>query len=160
MPSSYLLTTLHSALVYPRCTNSSDVDPDSDCGSIGWSFTLFIAWNLLSMVRAQQATGYDVHQLILSLQYIFANLFIGMRSCDNQIHLIADDCFRIRCCRREFLLCLPDVRRGEVHHSRGDARVQEGLGRVRQPQDRLFGASQLRALLWSMFEQFVRIVQC
>ncbi|KAF9078268.1 Ion transport protein-domain-containing protein [Rhodocollybia butyracea] len=38
------------ALVFPRCTNSSPTDPDSDCGSVGWAFTLFIAWNLLSMV--------------------------------------------------------------------------------------------------------------
>ncbi|KAI0822128.1 Ion transport protein-domain-containing protein [Trametes gibbosa] len=45
------------ALVYPRCT----VTPsgDTDCGSVYWSFTLFIAWNLLSM-------------------YIFANLFTGV----------------------------------------------------------------------------------
>jgi hypothetical protein len=39
-----------SALVYPRCTNSSPTEPDSDCGSVGWAFTLFISWNLLSMV--------------------------------------------------------------------------------------------------------------
>ncbi|KAJ3558247.1 hypothetical protein NM688_g1042 [Phlebia brevispora] len=47
------------ALEYPRCTNSSGANTDSDCGSEGWSFTLFIAWNLLSM-------------------YIFANLFTGV----------------------------------------------------------------------------------
>ncbi|THH14934.1 hypothetical protein EW146_g5467 [Bondarzewia mesenterica] len=47
------------ALVYPRCTNSSATDPDSDCGSVGWAFTLFIAWNLLSM-------------------YIFVNMFTGV----------------------------------------------------------------------------------
>ncbi|THG95158.1 hypothetical protein EW026_g6441 [Hermanssonia centrifuga] len=47
------------ALEYPRCTNSSPSSPDSDCGSPAWSFTLFIAWNLLSM-------------------YIFANLFTGV----------------------------------------------------------------------------------
>jgi hypothetical protein len=41
-----------SAIVYPRCTNSSSAtNSESDCGSIGWAFTLFIAWNLLSMVR-------------------------------------------------------------------------------------------------------------
>lgn len=39
------------AIVYPRCTPSDDNNPDTDCGSAGWSFTLFIAWNLLSMVR-------------------------------------------------------------------------------------------------------------
>ncbi|KAH9939624.1 Ion transport protein-domain-containing protein [Epithele typhae] len=42
---------------YPRCTISSD--GDTDCGSVGWAFVLFIAWNLLSM-------------------YIFANLFTGV----------------------------------------------------------------------------------
>ncbi|KAJ3847312.1 Ion transport protein-domain-containing protein [Lentinula lateritia] len=47
------------ALVYPRCSNSSNQDVDSDCGSFGWAFTLFIAWNLLSM-------------------YIFVNLFTGV----------------------------------------------------------------------------------
>ncbi|KAI0321538.1 Ion transport protein-domain-containing protein [Amylostereum chailletii] len=47
------------ATVYPRCTVPSATDPDSDCGSVGWSFSLFIAWNLLSM-------------------YIFVNLFTGV----------------------------------------------------------------------------------
>lgn len=45
------------ALEYPRCTILAN--GDSDCGSEGWAFTLFIAWNLLSM-------------------YIFANLFVGV----------------------------------------------------------------------------------
>ncbi|KAF5341523.1 hypothetical protein D9758_012561 [Tetrapyrgos nigripes] len=47
------------ARVYPTCTNSSPTEPDSDCGSVGWAFTLFIAWNILSM-------------------YIFVNLFTGV----------------------------------------------------------------------------------
>ncbi|KAJ6589250.1 Ion transport protein-domain-containing protein [Mycena capillaripes] len=46
------------ALEYPRCTNSDSAE-ESDCGSIGWAFTLFIAWNLLSM-------------------YIFVNMFTGV----------------------------------------------------------------------------------
>ncbi|KAJ6472696.1 Ion transport protein-domain-containing protein [Mycena vitilis] len=46
------------ALVYPRCTNSGS-EENSDCGSVGWAFTLFIAWNLLSM-------------------YIFVNMFTGV----------------------------------------------------------------------------------
>ena len=37
-----------SDLTYPRCTKGSE----TDCGSTGWAFSLFIAWNLLSMVRA------------------------------------------------------------------------------------------------------------
>ena len=52
------------------------------------------------------------------------------------------------CGRREFLLCLPNDRRCKVDHARGDARVQEGLGRVREPEDRLLGAAELRSLLW------------
>ncbi|KAJ7583970.1 Ion transport protein-domain-containing protein [Mycena floridula] len=47
------------AVVYPRCTNASGTELESDCGSIGWAFTLFIAWNLLSM-------------------YIFVNMFTGV----------------------------------------------------------------------------------
>ncbi|KZV67749.1 hypothetical protein PENSPDRAFT_687890 [Peniophora sp. CONT] len=47
------------AITYPRCTPSDDDNPDTDCGSAGWSFTLFIAWNLLSM-------------------YIFVNMFTGV----------------------------------------------------------------------------------
>ncbi|RPD56855.1 hypothetical protein L226DRAFT_468999 [Lentinus tigrinus ALCF2SS1-7] len=45
------------ALDYPRCTITAF--GETDCGSVYWSFVLFIAWNLLSM-------------------YIFANLFTGV----------------------------------------------------------------------------------
>lgn len=48
----YLMKTTISTLDYPRCTKASATDLDSDCGSVGWAFTLFIAWNLLSMVCA------------------------------------------------------------------------------------------------------------
>ncbi|KAH9024879.1 Ion transport protein-domain-containing protein, partial [Lactarius pseudohatsudake] len=44
---------------YPRCTDSSSAEQDSDCGSVGWAYTLFIAWNILSM-------------------YIFVNMFTGV----------------------------------------------------------------------------------
>ena len=37
-----------SDLIYPRCTEGSE----TDCGSSSWAFSLFIAWNLLSMVCA------------------------------------------------------------------------------------------------------------
>ncbi|KAJ7243891.1 Ion transport protein-domain-containing protein [Mycena haematopus] len=46
------------AIEYPRCTNA-DSEENSDCGSAAWAFTLFIAWNLLSM-------------------YIFVNMFTGV----------------------------------------------------------------------------------
>ena len=39
-----------STITYPRCTDSSPAEQDSDCGSVGWAYTLFIAWNILSMV--------------------------------------------------------------------------------------------------------------
>ncbi|KAJ7487241.1 Ion transport protein-domain-containing protein [Mycena galericulata] len=45
-------------IVYPRCTNL-DSEENSDCGSPAWAYTLFIAWNVLSM-------------------YIFVNLFTGV----------------------------------------------------------------------------------
>jgi len=40
-----------SDLTYPRCTSSPTDETESDCGSTPWAFGLFIAWNLLSMVR-------------------------------------------------------------------------------------------------------------
>ena len=51
------------------------------------------------------------------------------------------------CGRREFLLRLPDVQWRKVNYSGGDARVQEGLGRVREPEDWLSGTAQLCSLL-------------
>ncbi|KAF8752940.1 Ion transport protein [Rhizoctonia solani] len=44
---------------YPRCQNSSPIEPDSDCGSAAWAYFLFISWNILSM-------------------YIFVNMFTGV----------------------------------------------------------------------------------
>lgn len=41
-----------STLAYPRCTQVSDGVYQTDCGSTAWAFSMFIAWNLLSMVRA------------------------------------------------------------------------------------------------------------
>ncbi|KAH7925746.1 hypothetical protein BV22DRAFT_1128786 [Leucogyrophana mollusca] len=47
------------ALTYPRCTRTAGVVNETDCGSVAWAFSLFIAWNLLSM-------------------YIFLNMFTGV----------------------------------------------------------------------------------
>lgn len=47
-----LLLIVRSAISFPRCTESSASLQESDCGSMGWSYTLFIAWNILSMVRS------------------------------------------------------------------------------------------------------------
>jgi len=46
-------------LTYPRCTSNTLNESESDCGSTAWAFSLFIAWNLLSM-------------------YIFVNMFVGV----------------------------------------------------------------------------------
>ncbi|EIW77746.1 hypothetical protein CONPUDRAFT_167813 [Coniophora puteana RWD-64-598 SS2] len=48
-------------LSYPKCTSTIEFGyiNTTDCGSPGWAYTLFIAWNLLSM-------------------YIFVNLFTGI----------------------------------------------------------------------------------
>lgn len=47
------------ATVYPRCTYAAGNIAETDCGSIAWAFSLFIAWNLLSM-------------------YIISNMFTGV----------------------------------------------------------------------------------
>ncbi|KAG6372714.1 Ion transport protein-domain-containing protein [Boletus reticuloceps] len=46
-------------LAYPRCTQVSYGIYQTDCGSTAWAFSLFIAWNLLSM-------------------FIFVNMFTGV----------------------------------------------------------------------------------
>jgi hypothetical protein len=46
-------------LAYPRCTIEAGSLVETDCGSTAWAFSLFIAWNLLSM-------------------YIFWNMFTGV----------------------------------------------------------------------------------
>ncbi|KAG2356552.1 Ion transport protein-domain-containing protein, partial [Suillus spraguei] len=46
-------------LAYPRCTIKAGTLVETDCGSTAWAFSLFIAWNLLSM-------------------YIFLNMFTGV----------------------------------------------------------------------------------
>lgn len=46
-------------LSYPRCTIKPNMLVETDCGSTPWAFSLFIAWNLLSM-------------------YIFLNMFTGV----------------------------------------------------------------------------------
>ncbi|KAH7886746.1 Ion transport protein-domain-containing protein, partial [Phlebopus sp. FC_14] len=47
------------AIAYPRCTIMFDAIGQTDCGSPAWAYSLFIAWNLLSM-------------------YIFVNMFTGV----------------------------------------------------------------------------------
>ena len=67
-----------SALDYPRCTISAF--GETDCGSVYWAFSLFIAWNLLSMVSRNAYGVQTCPPPITNLlaQYIFANLFTGV----------------------------------------------------------------------------------
>lgn len=75
MTNSYI----RSALEYPRCTILAN--GDSDCGSTAWAFTLFIAWNVLSMVGSVALCHIATLTVRCpSLQYIFVNLFVGTRS--------------------------------------------------------------------------------
>lgn len=46
-----------STLEYPRCSQVSSGVYQTDCGSTAWAFSMFIAWNLLSMVRAYMAAS-------------------------------------------------------------------------------------------------------
>ncbi|KAI6127016.1 Ion transport protein-domain-containing protein [Pisolithus sp. B1] len=61
MGSALLMLAFMStgATVYPRCTYAAGIITETDCGSTAWAFSLFIAWNLLSM-------------------YIISNMFTGV----------------------------------------------------------------------------------
>ena len=59
-----------SDLVYPRCTKGSE----TDCGSTAWAFSLFIVWNILSMVCVRSAFRL-LYLMDSFFQYIFANMF-------------------------------------------------------------------------------------
>ncbi|KAF8452208.1 Ion transport protein-domain-containing protein [Boletus edulis BED1] len=54
-----LVSMSTGTLAYPRCTQVSYGVYQTDCGSTAWAFSLFIAWNLLSM-------------------FIFVNMFTGV----------------------------------------------------------------------------------
>ena len=70
---------LYSSINYPRCTISTLDHHDSDCGSVGWAYTLFIAWNILSMVRSSFCPASVIFFFFNSshYQYIFVNMFTG-----------------------------------------------------------------------------------
>jgi hypothetical protein len=63
-----------SDLTYPRCTN----ELETDCGSAASAFSLFIAWNLLSMMCAYRPWTY-LCLTVSCFQYISANMFTGIR---------------------------------------------------------------------------------
>ncbi|KAL0948006.1 hypothetical protein HGRIS_010628 [Hohenbuehelia grisea] len=68
------------AISFPRCTNST-ATTDSDCGSVIWSFSLFIAWNLLSMyIFLNMFTGVVVE----SFSYVFQTSTGGAKSITRQ----------------------------------------------------------------------------
>lgn len=69
---------LYSTINYPRCTISSLGEHESDCGSVGWAYTLFIAWNILSMVCSpSRSTPFSYIELPDYFKYIFVNMFTG-----------------------------------------------------------------------------------
>ncbi|KIM51695.1 hypothetical protein SCLCIDRAFT_33242 [Scleroderma citrinum Foug A] len=56
------------ATVYPRCTYVATRSFQTDCGSTAWAFSLFIAWNLLSMyIMLNMFTGVVVE----NFSYVF-----------------------------------------------------------------------------------------
>ncbi|KAH0835701.1 Ion transport protein-domain-containing protein [Lanmaoa asiatica] len=68
-------------LAYPRCTHVSYGIYQTDCGSTAWAFSMFIAWNLLSMVRTMHDRAYLPARLTVFFffcQYIFVNMFTGV----------------------------------------------------------------------------------
>ena len=114
--------------MYPRCTNSLGLFGESDCGSVGWAFTLFIAWNILSMV-----SGY-------------CPLYLNYRAdCFFAVHLRQSVHW---CGCREFLLCLPNDWWCQIDYSRRNPSLQESMGWVCQSHDWLLGTHQCRPLLW------------
>ncbi|KAL4071924.1 Ion transport protein-domain-containing protein, partial [Scleroderma citrinum] len=56
------------ATIYPRCTYTTSAFFQTDCGSIAWALSLFIAWNLLSMyIMLNMFTGVVVE----NFSYVF-----------------------------------------------------------------------------------------
>ena len=72
-PFMFISLFVFSDLIYPRCTKGLE----TDCGSTSWAFSLFITWNLLSMVCAFRPLGYLLCLTESCFQYIFANMFTG-----------------------------------------------------------------------------------
>ena len=78
LASGAVLTEIYSTINYPRCTFSPVDRQASDCGSRGWAYTLFISWNILSMVRLSFRSGSQYQPILIGLhQYIFVNMFTG-----------------------------------------------------------------------------------
>ncbi|KAF8548118.1 hypothetical protein OG21DRAFT_1489654 [Imleria badia] len=64
-------------LAYPRCTQVSHGVYQTDCGSTPWAFSMFIAWNVLSMyIFVNMFTGVIVE----SFSYIFQSTSGGLKS--------------------------------------------------------------------------------
>ena len=118
-----------SALEYPRCTQVSHGVYQTDCGSTAWAFSVFIAWNLLSMVRACMVAP------LSRMADLFLLLLVHLRQ---HVHW---------CGRGEFLVRLPVHRwRLEVDHATRNTCVQKSLGPVRGSKHRSVGASEARSV--------------
>lgn len=119
-----------STLAYPRCTRVSNGVYQTDCGSTAWAFSMFIAWNLLSMVRA-------MHDRTPSPRTIDRIFFCLVHLCQH-VH---------RCRRGELFVRFPVHRRClEVDHASRDTCIQKGLGRVLESEQRSIRASKPRSV--------------
>ena len=81
LSACHVSTTLifaYSTLSYPRCTEVLYGIYPTDCGSTAWAFSLFIAWNLLSMVMELCFCTRLLHGSWFPFQYIFVNMFTGV----------------------------------------------------------------------------------
>jgi hypothetical protein len=107
------ISCFSSVLVYPRCTNSTPAQPISDCGSRAWAYVLFIAWNVMSMVRS------------------FIGSSIAARSFSFLVHFRQ---YVYWCGRRKFRVCHADDKL-KKYWERGYEKFQKALGGIcQQPQ--------------------------
>ena len=70
-----------------------------------------------------------------SSKYIFVNMFTGM----SKLLRVSDGSLKLdRCCGGELLICLSSFRKWiKIYIARTDAGVQENLGRIFEPENRL-----------------------
>jgi hypothetical protein len=81
-------------------------------------------------------------------QYIFVNMFTGEPLCvPLRCHL--ETHVTRRSCRRELFVRVSNYGRDQSRDARGDAGLQESLGRIRQPKDGTLGTRTAGALFQS-----------
>lgn len=141
----------YSATQYPHCTESSAHHSDTDCGSTAWAFSLFIAWNILSMVSLGMRHFVLGRQNWSSelYQYIFVNMFTGASSTQEMTCDILTFS-SIRCGGRKLLLRLP-AHWLSHSHSRRDAVLQESVDWVWSNAERISPSIEICAFLCGTF---------